>query len=89
MKSPFSAQARAWIYVLSLIISAAAAVIGPLSLALDWGDEWAALAVTAVGVLGTITNTLAKANLPAAGESTGVTITSDDPVAVAEDTPAA
>ena len=64
MKSPFSETTRAWIYVTSLIISAAAAVVGPLSLALHWGDEWAALAVTLVGVLGTITNTLAKANLP-------------------------
>ena len=66
MKSPFSETTRAWIYVVSLVISAAAAVVGPLSLALHWGDEWAALAVTLVGVLGTITNTLAKANLPSA-----------------------
>lgn len=66
MKSPFSETTRAWIYVTSLVISAAAAVVGPLSLALHWGDEWAALAVTLVGVLGTITNTLAKANLPSA-----------------------
>ncbi|MCT2983692.1 hypothetical protein [Propionibacterium freudenreichii] len=64
MKSPFSAQQRAYIYVFSLVISAAATLVGPLSLALHWGQEWAALAVTLVGVLGTVTGTLAKANLP-------------------------
>lgn len=69
MKSPFSAQQRAYIYVFSLVISAAATLVGPLSLALHWGQEWAALAVTLVGVLGTVTGTLAKANLPEPAEN--------------------
>ena len=64
MANPFSDKTRSILYVTGIVIGALSVVLGPLSLALNIGEDWTAVLVSAVGAVTSLTNLLARANLP-------------------------
>ena len=64
MVNPLSDKARSNLYVAGIVIGALSVVLGPLSLALNIGEDWTAVLVSAVGAVTSLTNLLARSNLP-------------------------
>ena len=64
MTNPISARARGILYLVSLTIGVLAVVVGPLSDALAWSDEWTQVVVVLVGATTALTALLARSNLP-------------------------
>ena len=63
MENPISKQVRGWLFVVGAVIGVFAAVLGPLTTALNLSEEWTAVAVSFVGAVTAALNLLARANL--------------------------
>lgn len=64
MANPLSDKTRSVLYVIGIAVGALSVVLGPLSLALNIGEDWTAVLVSAVGAVTSLTNLLARSNLP-------------------------
>ena len=63
MPNPIPAAVRGWLFVAGLIVGIFSAVLGPLIIALNISDEWAAVIISAVGAVTSVISLLARANL--------------------------
>ena len=78
MNNPISPKTRGVLYLLGLTIGALAVVVGPLILALNIPEAWAAVIVSLVGAVTSLLSLLAKDNLPDPEESTDVWVPYSD-----------
>ena len=69
MSNPISPKVRGVLYLLGLTVGALAVVVGPLILALNIPEAWAAVIVSLVGAVTSLLSLLAKDNLPAPDDS--------------------
>ena len=72
MSNPISPKVRGVLYLLGLTVGALAVVVGPLILALNIPEAWAAVIVSLVGAVTSLLSLLAKDNLPAPDDSDDV-----------------
>ena len=72
MKNPISPRTRGVLYLLGLTIGALAVVVGPLILALNIPEAWAAVIVSLVGAVTSLLSLLARDNLPGPDDSDDV-----------------
>lgn len=72
MSNPISPRARGILYLLGIIVGGLAVVVGPLIVALQVPDVWAAVIVSAVGAVTSLLSLLARDNLPAPDDSDDV-----------------
>ena len=63
MTNPISANARAKIYVLGIIVGALATVVPTILAALQVPPSWTTVAVSTIGLITTISSILARGNL--------------------------
>ena len=69
MSNPISPKVRGVLYLLGLTVGALAVVVGPLILALNIPEAWAAVIVSLVGAVTSLLSLLAKDNLPGPDDS--------------------
>ena len=72
MSNPISPKVRGVLYLLGLTVGALAVVVGPLILALNIPEAWAAVIVSLVGAVTSLLSLLARDNLPAPDDSDDV-----------------
>ena len=72
MKNPISPRTRGVLYLLGLVIGGLAVVVGPLILALNIPEAWAAVIVSLVGAVTSLLSLLARDNLPGPDDSDDV-----------------
>ena len=72
MKNPISPHTRGVLYLLGLVIGGLAVVVGPLILALNIPEAWAAVIVSLVGAVTSLLSLLARDNLPGPDDSDDV-----------------
>ena len=63
MPNPISETTRARLYVAGVIVGGLSVVVGPLILALNIPEAWAAVVISATGAVTALLATLARANL--------------------------
>ena len=63
MPNPIPAAVRGWLFVAGLIVGIFSTVLGPLIIAFQISDEWAAVIISAVGAVTAVISLLARANL--------------------------
>lgn len=64
MSNPITPKVRGVLYLVGVTIGALAVVVGPLILALDIPETWAAVVVSLVGAVTSLLSLLARDNLP-------------------------
>ena len=72
MSNPISPKVRGVLYLLGLTVGALAVVVGPLILALNIPEAWAAVIVSLVGAVTSLLSLLARDNLPGPDDSDDV-----------------
>ena len=72
MNNPISPKVRGVLYLLGLTVGALAVVVGPLILALNIPEAWAAVIVSLVGAVTSLLSLLARDNLPVPDDSDDV-----------------
>ena len=63
MSNPIPSSVRGWLFAAGAVLGIFSAVTGPLIIALNISDEWAAVIVSAVGAITSALSLLARANL--------------------------
>ena len=86
MSNPISPKVRGVLYLLGLTVGALAVVVGPLILALNIPEAWAAVIVSLVGAVTSLLSLLARDNLPGPDDSDDV-YTPQHAASVDESTP--
>ena len=69
MTNPIAVSTRGRIYLAGVIIGVLAVVAGPMIVALQVPDVWAAVITSLIGAVTTLTTTLARANLTIPGDT--------------------
>lgn len=85
MPNPIPENVRGILYTLSISLGILSVVVGPLMVALAVKDVWAAVVLSLMGAITTLTSTLARANLRVNDEDDDEDRYAHDPAVVEED----